>query len=581
MWPVVSSRFWPFGFLFAGAVLGPVALFAIGAWQSHAQLYEQAEETAQRQAAGFAEHAEKTLQSAELVIEQASQRISGLSWDEIRTSRPLWDDLSRLDRQVPEVDAIFIIDPKGINALTTRVFPSPAVDFSHRDYFKAQFHDDVGTYLGASVTGLISHHTIFNMSVRRQSAAGRFDGVVGISISDYFEKFYGRDLMPGGFAVSLVRDSGQILAQYPPGPAARAEPIPASPSGLFTDADSASGGQRIVAFQRLASYPAYVAISVADTSIRNAWFRYVGHWGALAAVSAVALVGFALIALSWMRREADAVARQQVTYASLIEEERRRKHAEAALVETRKLEALGQLTGGVAHDFNNLLQALGGNVRVALSRTGDERVRRALDSCERTVERGQALVQKLLAFARRQPLQYEVFDVNARLEALRELLHQSAPLVALKIVTAPDVWPVESDPGQLDLAILNLVVNARDAIDHVEGVVKIETSNVMLTGATGELDGPFVAIKVSDNGTGIPREVLQRVWEPFFTTKPAGKGTGLGLSMVYGFARQSGGGVSIDSEVGRGTMVTIYLPKGMPVETYGEPAASGPAISAA
>jgi signal transduction histidine kinase len=208
-------------------------------------------------------------------------------------------------------------------------------------------------------------------------------------------------------------------------------------------------------------------------------------------------------------------------------------------------------------------------------------VRRALDSCERTVERGQALVQKLLAFARRQPLQYEVFDVNARLEGLRELLHQSAPLVALKIVTAPDVWPVESDPGQLDLAILNLVVNARDAIDHVEGVVKIETSNVMLTGATGELDGPFVAIKVSDNGTGIPREVLQRVWEPFFTTKPAGKGTGLGLSMVYGFARQSGGGVSIDSEVGRGTMVTIYLPKGMPVETYGEPAASGPAISAA
>ncbi|HTY67768.1 MAG TPA: ATP-binding protein [Alphaproteobacteria bacterium] len=578
---MVSSRFWPFGFLLAGAVLGPVALFAVGAWQSHAQLYEQAEETAKRQAAGFAEHAEKTLQSAELVIEQANQRISGLSWDEIRTSRPLWEDLSRLDKQVPEVDAIFVVDAKGIGALTTRVFPSPPVDFSQRDYFKAQLRDGLGTYLGGSVTGLISHHAIFNMSVRRQSAAGGFDGVVGVSISDYFERFYGRDLMPDGFAVSLVHDSGEILAQYPPGQAARAEPIPPSPSGLFTDADPASGGQRIVAFQRLASYPAYVAISVADTSIRNAWLRYVVRWGALAGVSAVALLGLALIALSWMRREADAVARQQETYASLIEEERRRKHAEAALVETRKLEALGQLTGGVAHDFNNLLQALGGNLRLALSRTADERVRRALDGCERTVERGQALVQKLLAFARRQPLQYEVFDANARLEALRELLHQSAPLVALKIVTAPDLWPVESDAGQLDLAILNLVVNARDSITHVEGVVTVETSNVILNGAAGELDGPFVAVKVTDNGAGIPPEALQRVWEPFFTTKPAGKGTGLGLSMVYGFARQSGGGVSIESEVGRGTTVTIYLPKGMPVQAYGDQAATGRTVSAA
>ena len=578
---MTSSRFWPFGFLLAGAVLGPVALFAIGAWQSHAQLYEQAEMTAGRLAAGFAEHAEKTLQSAELVIEQAKQRISGLPWDEIRTSRPLWEELSRLDKQIPEVDAIFVVDPKGIGALTTRVFPSPPVDFSQRDYFTAQQHDDVGTYLGGSVTGLISHHAIFNMSVRRQNAAGVFDGVVGISISDYFERFYARNLMPEGFAVSLVHDSGQILAQYPPGRAARAKPIPAAPSGLLTDADQGSEGRRIVAFQRLASYPAYVAISVADTSIRAAWFRYLVQWGTLAVVSAVALASFALIALRRMRREAEAVARQQETYATLIEEEKRRKHAEAALVETRKLEALGQLTGGVAHDFNNLLQALGGNLRTALSRTTDERARRALDGCERTVERGRTLVQKLLAFARRQPLTYEVFDVNARLEALRELLHHSAPLVALKIVTAPDLWPVESDAAQLDLAILNLVVNARDAIKDVEGVITIATSNVTLTGAAGELDGPFVAIKVSDNGTGIPADVLQRVWEPFFTTKPAGKGTGLGLSMVYGFARQSGGGVAIDSDMGRGTTVTVYLPKGAPVQAYGEQTASGPAASAA
>ncbi|MBV8534477.1 MAG: hypothetical protein JO128_02720 [Alphaproteobacteria bacterium] len=571
-----GTKLWPFGFLLAGAILGPVALFAIGAWQSHTQLHDQAEESAQRQAAGLAEHAEKTLQSVELVIQQASQRLSGLSWDEIRTSRPLWDDLRRLDNRVPEVDAIFVVDPNGMNALTTRVFPPPEVDFSQRDYFTAQLTDGAGIYLGASVTGLISRHPVFNMSMRRKSASGAFDGVVGASISDYFEKFYGRDVLPDNFAVSLVHNGGQVLADYPPGQDVHVGPTPAAVSGLLSEIDHA-GNERIVAFQRLASYPAYVAVSVADRSIRDAWYRYLVHWGALALVSAAALVGFALVALRRMRREAEAVARQQETYASLIEEEKRRKQAEAALVETRKLEALGQLTGGVAHDFNNLLQALGGNLRAAQSRTTDERVHRALDGCERTVERGQALVQKLLAFARRQPLNYEVFDVNSRLEALRELLHQSAPLVAVKILTAQDVWPVESDAAQLDLAVLNLVVNARDAIKDSDGAITVETSNVTLNDAAGGLDGPFVAIRVTDNGTGIPPDVRQRVWEPFFTTKPVGKGTGLGLSMVYGFARQSGGGVTIDSEVGRGTTVTIYLPKGAPVETYSEPAASASA----
>lgn len=575
---VTTSEFWPFRVLLGAAVAGPTALFAIGAWQSHTQLYEAAETTAQRQATAFAEHAAETLQSVELVIEQVNQRLYGLSWDEIRTSRPLWEELSRLDKQVPEVDAIFAVDPKGMNALTTRAFPPPPVDFSQRDYFKAQLHAGAGTYLGAFTVGLISHHPIFNMSVRRRSPTGTFDGVVGVSISDYFEKFYDRDVLPQNFAVALVHNGGQILAQYPPEPVAHADPIPPSPSGWFFDSGHGAGGERIVAFQRLSRYPAYLTVSVADASIRDAWFGYLAQWGALAVASAIALVSFALLALRRMRREAVAVARQQETYVTLIAEEQRRKHAEAALVETRKLEALGQLTGGVAHDFNNLLQALGGNLGIARSRATDERARRALDGCQQTVERGKALIHKLLAFARRQPLKYEVFDVNARLEGLCELLRQSAPLIDLKIVPAPDLWPAESDPGQFDLAILNLVVNARDAMGD-GGIVSIETSNVTLNGAAGELNGSFVAIKVSDNGPGIPAEVLQRIWEPFFTTKPVGKGTGLGLSIVYGFARQSGGGVSVDSDLGRGTTFRIYLPKGAPVQGYGDATMAGSAGS--
>jgi signal transduction histidine kinase len=480
--------------------------------------------------------------------------------------------VSRLDKQVTEVDAIFIVGPDGTNALTTRTFPSPRVDFSHRDYFRAQLQDGGGTFLGASMTGSISGHTIFNMSVRRRTPSGSFDGVVGVSVSDYFEKFYGQLLLSDGSAVSLIRDGGIVLAHYPPGP-----DVHAPHAHALTPAGDASASDRIVAVQPLSNYPAYVAVSVTEASIRAAWFRYLGQWGALAIFSAVALVGFALVAMRWMRREAEAVARQQATYSTLIEEEKRRKQAEAALVETRKLEALGQLTGGVAHDFNNLLHALGGHLEVAQARANDDRVRRALDGCQRTVERGRGLVQKLLAFARRQPLNYEVFDVNERLHALTDLLHHSAPLASLKLVTAPDLWPVESDAGQLDLAILNLVVNARDAAKGSDSVIKIETSNVTLNGTGGELSGPFVAIKVIDNGTGMPPDVVQRVWEPFFTTKPAGKGTGLGLSMIYGFARQSGGGVAIASEVGQGTTVTIYLPKGMPVQTYGDRSRAPPA----
>jgi len=567
------TTLWPLRAVLAGAVVGPLALFVLGAWQTRVQLYDQAEENIRRQTALLEEHAEQTLQSVQLVIEQANQRIFGMSWDQIRTSKPLWDDLTRLVRQGAEVDAIFILDRAGQGALTTRAFPSPGVDFSQRDYFIAQRDQDAGAFLSDAYMGLISRHPIFNMSMRRRTSTGEFDGVVGVSLSGYFEKYYGSVVLPGdGAAVRLVRSDGEVLASFPPSQGPLDAPAAAltGTDGIFHSASGGRGG-RLVGYKYLDFVPAYVTFSLSEASLREAWYRALWPWAILAALGATALFGSTWVALRRVHREAAGAALLQTTYANLIQEEKRREQAEKALFETRKLEALGQLTGGVAHDFNNLLQVLAGNLEIVERRIHDERARRAIAAGRRTVERGRHLVQKLLTFARRQPLKYEVFDVNEHLQAVRDLLVQSAPGVAVTLAPGSDIWPVESDPQQLDLAILNLVVNARDATAGRDGTIRIETANVELSGEPDDLRGSFVAVTVRDNGSGMPPDVLQRVWEPFFTTKPAGKGTGLGLSMVYGFAHQSGGGVAIDSQPDRGTAVTIFLPKGAPVQSYDDP----------
>jgi signal transduction histidine kinase len=181
----------------------------------------------------------------------------------------------------------------------------------------------------------------------------------------------------------------------------------------------------------------------------------------------------------------------------------------------------------------------------------------------RTVERGEQLTGQLLTFARRQPLAVERVDLNARLRRMRELLAQTVGRgIRVETDLAPDLWPVDADPGQLDLAVINLAINARDAMPE-GGALRLRTGNVTLSGkgADAAAGGDFVTLSVSDTGTGMASEVAARAFEPFFTTKGPGKGTGLGLSMVYGFARQSGGSATIGSTPGAGTTVTLHLPK--------------------
>jgi len=238
--------------------------------------------------------------------------------------------------------------------------------------------------------------------------------------------------------------------------------------------------------------------------------------------------------------------------------------AHERLGQAQKMEAMGQLTGGVAHDFNNLLMVVSGQAQLLRKRVADDtRSLRALDAIEMAAKRGQDLTRHLLTFARRQRLQPVPISLYERSADLRELLGTSlGSTITLNVSLPKDLWAVEVDPGELELALLNLAVNARDAMPS-GGSLSIVGRNRTLVGGEVDTDvaGEFVALSIRDTGVGIPPDILTRVFEPFFTTKEVNKGTGLGLSQVYGFVQQSGGRVTVDSRLGEGTTITLYLPR--------------------
>ncbi|BCM82509.1 response regulator [Methylobacterium indicum] len=242
-----------------------------------------------------------------------------------------------------------------------------------------------------------------------------------------------------------------------------------------------------------------------------------------------------------------------------------RERIEDALRQAQRLEAVGQLTSGVAHDFNNLLTVIAGNIEFLERAVFDDRSRRRLEMMRGAAERGARLTAQLLAFSRRQKLEPVPVQLNRTVASMRDLLQSSmGGSSRIEMTLQPDLWPALVDATQIELIILNLAINARDAM-AVGGCLTIETANVRLAApparAEEPMPGEYAMVAVSDTGTGIPAEVLARVFEPFFTTKEVGKGSGLGLAQVYGFAKQSGGGVRIDTRVGEGTSVRVYLPR--------------------
>jgi signal transduction histidine kinase/ActR/RegA family two-component response regulator len=285
---------------------------------------------------------------------------------------------------------------------------------------------------------------------------------------------------------------------------------------------------------------------------------------------AVAVMVFAQNALSRANTQLQTRAAQLAeSYDKLRVEIGEREKAENALRQAQKMEAVGQLTGGIAHDFNNMLAVVVGNLSLLLRRAaqGKTDLTRYAEGALEGAKRGALLTQQLLAFSRQQPLAPVPLDANNLVSGMSELLRRSlGDHIRLETVIAGGLWTIHADKTQLETAILNLAVNARDAMPE-GGRLTIETANTSITPhMTGPEDipaGEYVIISVSDSGTGMAPEIVAKVFDPFFTTKPVGQGTGLGLSQVYGFLKQSRGHVKIDTALGRGTTVKLYLPRHM------------------
>jgi PAS domain S-box-containing protein len=264
-------------------------------------------------------------------------------------------------------------------------------------------------------------------------------------------------------------------------------------------------------------------------------------------------------------------------FASVIRDATERRNTQEKLVEAReqlamaqKMEAIGKLTGGIAHDFNNLLMIIGGSAQL-FRRLLDPKLPRAIEALQSAAKRGETLTRQLLTFSRRQHLSPTVVDLNASIKNMRPMIESSLRgNIVYKETINPNLWPVKVDLAELELAIVNIAVNGRDAMPQ-GGVFTLTAENVTINNDAGP-DGQsadFVAIEFSDSGTGIPPDLLSKIFDPFFTTKEVGKGSGLGLSQVYGFAHQAGGTVRAESKVGLGTAITIYLPSyaGAEIET--------------
>jgi signal transduction histidine kinase/ActR/RegA family two-component response regulator len=310
---------------------------------------------------------------------------------------------------------------------------------------------------------------------------------------------------------------------------------------------------------------------------------YLSWLGVLVGIGAIVLGAVAIQALrqfGFARRQAESEAERAEALEAAVRERTQelweanqalkaeageREAAEAQLRQVQKMEAVGQLTGGIAHDFNNMLAVVVGGIDLARRRLNGPRreILAHLNNAMEGATRAAALTRRLLSFARSEPLLPERVEPVGLVQGMSDLLDRTlGERIRVQVRSAPDTWPVYVDPHQLENAIVNLAVNARDAMEG-SGRLTISTSNVKVSAnEVGDIrPGEYVRIAVTDTGCGMPPEVQERAFEPFFTTKPVGKGTGLGLSQIFGFAHQSGGEVGIESEVGKGTTVSLYLPR--------------------
>ncbi|MGY3449205.1 ATP-binding protein [Bradyrhizobium sp. USDA 4353] len=543
----------------------PVALFVVAAYVSYGTTSEEADREISRSLEIVHEHALKVFETIDRSLSEIDEIVRDLTDAEIKArEQTLHARLRQLSDSLPQMKSAWVFDADGRPLVNSMIDPAPDMSFADRDYFSAHVKNSIGTFIGATLIPRTPYQgaAFFSISRRRQSDDGSFTGVVQASVlPDYFEHFYARIGRAPGSSFALRRFDGLTLARFPvaersAGPALNDIPASAADTEqLVTEISPIDGTERRVGYQRLAGYPVYVSAGMDTATIRNRWLSTMGRHLIFGIPATALLIVF--LALAKRRTE-----HFYVEAARRLEAENARKHGQ-------RMEALGQLTGGVAHDFNNLLTVIRASADLLRRpNLSDERRQRYIDAISDTVARASKLTSQLLAFARRQGLKPEVFDIGRSVLTLRDM---TKTLVGsrIEVVTAVPDEPcyVNADAGQFETALINMAVNARDAMAG-QGLLSITVaaaSDLPTPAATHERPPlGYVAVVVQDTGVGIPRDQVSRIFEPFFTTKTIGQGTGLGLSQVFGFAKQSGGEIGVVSDVGKGATFTLYLPRVAP-----------------
>ena len=503
---------------------------------------ERGERSSEALALVMEEHTARTFHSVHLSLEATAE-----AW---ALARPPANDpafralLQRRLEQLPYVRALFVVGPDGRLIHDTDYPHTPQVSLADRDYFR-RHRENPG--LQFSLSAPLGSRTPgagwFVALAQRLGSAQEFQGVLVAAVQPtYFEALYRRVQQGEGDAIALFHRDATLIARFPAaeqdvGKAFGHLPLfathlPRAPSGTYWVDGHLLPGKRIVAYRTLEDLPLVVHASQSEHAVLAEWRR--SALGAAVAMGALTLLLGGTLVREWRAR--------------WRQERQRAQRAQAA-----RLEAMGPLTGEIAHDFNNLLAVVSTSVDVILRKPGDvQSVERAAGSARRAVRRGTDLISRLLAFARRQPLELRTADLNSLVTAVHPLVAQAAGArIELVLQLAPELPPVLVDESQFEMAVLNLVVNARDALSG-QGRVTLRTYAAPRTG------DPCLAIE--DDGPGMSTAVRRRALEPFFTTKGEA-GTGLGLAQVYGYMQQIGGSVEIESARGKGTRVHLRFPR--------------------
>ena len=563
--------------LFA-SVAGPACILGVSAWLTYRQAFSDARQELIWTSQVALEHASKVFDSYALVADRVQDSLSTLDGGTIAQNE---DALHRrfvgMIAHLPQIQSLIVLDRDAHLEVATDAAPvDRSIDFSDRDYFEALKSGRVETFVSRLQTSRVTGKIFFGWGRSRPGPTNGFGGVIDIAVApDLFTRFYETLVSEVGEAadgrvVTMIRDDGQILVRYPalPGP-----PPKVSASNPFFDAvrTQPDGGiysntslidlgspRRLFAFRKVPGHAVYIVAGRSLDAITAEWRHAMLLYLAVAVPGAAALFVLTLATMRGAHREANALARVNAEMG-------RREMAEEQLRQAQKMEAVGQLTGGVAHDFNNLLTVISSSIDL-LKRPNltEDRRRRYIDAIADTTTRAAKLTGQLLAFARRQALKPEIFDTVERVRALSDMLGTITGSRIHIAMEAPEAGcTVNADASQFDTALVNMAVNARDAMAG-EGVLTIRITKVSHLPAARSrpvTEGEFVALVMADTGSGIAAADLGRIFEPFFTTKGVGQGTGLGLSQVFGFAQQSGGDITVESETGRGTTFTLYLPR--------------------